>query len=70
MVRPSTLYEGRTLMGTADKVKNNMQVAKGDLKEKAGKVANDRSMQAKGKGDKTAGNLRQAGEKLKDAVKK
>jgi len=53
-----------------DKAKNKTQEAKGHLKEVAGKATNDRSLKAKGKGDEVAGNLKQAGEKVKDAFKK
>ena len=56
-------------MGIVDKAKDKAQTAKGDVKEKAGRATNDRSLQAKGKGDKVAGNLKQAGEKVKDTVK-
>ena len=55
-------------MGIVDKVKDKAQVAKGTVKEKTGKATNDRSLQAKGKADKTSGNLKQAGEKVKDAL--
>jgi uncharacterized protein YjbJ (UPF0337 family) len=57
-------------MSSVNKVKNKAQEAKGQLKEVAGKTTNDRTLQAKGKGDKAAGNLKQAGEKVKDTVKK
>jgi uncharacterized protein YjbJ (UPF0337 family) len=56
------------LMGIVDKAKDKAQVAKGEVKEKAGKATKDRSLQAKGKGDKASGNLKQAGEKVKDAL--
>ena len=56
-------------MGIVDKTKDKAQAAKGDVKEKAGRATNDRSLQAKGKGEKVSGNLKQAGEKVKDAVK-
>jgi len=55
-------------MGAVDKAKNEAQVAKGQVKETAGHVSGDSELEAKGKGDKAAGNLKQAGEKLKDAV--
>ncbi len=55
-------------MGIVDEAKDKAQSTKGDVKEKVGKAINDRSMQAKGKADKASGNLKQAGEKLKDAV--
>ena len=57
-------------MSAEDKVKNKVQTAKGHVKEAAGKVAGDRSLEAEGKGDQVVGSVKQAGEKLKDAVKK
>ena len=57
-------------MGIVDKAKDKAQTAKGTVKETTGKATNDRSMEAEGKGDKVVGNLKQAGEKVKDAVKK
>jgi uncharacterized protein YjbJ (UPF0337 family) len=44
--------------------------AKGKVKEGAGKVSGNNKLQAKGKADQTKGNLKQAGEKVKDAFKK
>jgi uncharacterized protein YjbJ (UPF0337 family) len=57
-------------MSTVDKAKNKAQEARGHLKDAAGKATKDSSLQAKGKKDKTAGNLKQAGEKVKDAFEK
>jgi uncharacterized protein YjbJ (UPF0337 family) len=57
-------------MSAIDKAKDKAQAAKGHVKEAAGKATDDRSLEAEGKGDQVAGNLKQAGEKLKDAVKK
>ncbi|HWD54355.1 MAG TPA: CsbD family protein [Acidimicrobiales bacterium] len=57
-------------MSTVDKAKNKAQEAKGDVKEAAGKAVNDRSLQAKGQREKTTGDLKQAGEKVKDAFRK
>jgi uncharacterized protein YjbJ (UPF0337 family) len=57
-------------MSAIDKAKDKAQATKGQVKEAAGKATDDRSLQAEGKGDQVAGNLKQAGEKLKDAVKK
>jgi uncharacterized protein YjbJ (UPF0337 family) len=56
-------------MSTVDKAKNKAQAVKGRVKEATGKATNDRTLEAKGKADKASGNLKQAGEKLKDAVK-
>jgi uncharacterized protein YjbJ (UPF0337 family) len=57
-------------MSTVDKAKNKVQEAKGHLKKAAGKATDDHSLEAEGKRDQAAGNLKQAGEKVKDAVKK
>jgi uncharacterized protein YjbJ (UPF0337 family) len=57
-------------MSAIDKAKDKAQSAKGHVKEAAGKATDDRSLEAEGKGDQVVGNLKQAGEKLKDAVKK
>jgi uncharacterized protein YjbJ (UPF0337 family) len=57
-------------MSGIDKAKDKAQTAKGHVKEAAGKAIGDHSLEAEGKGDLVAGNLKQAGEKLKDAVKK
>jgi len=56
-------------MTTTDK-KNAAQQAKGKVKEGAGKVTGDDNLRAEEKADQTKGNLKQAGEKLKDAFKK
>jgi uncharacterized protein YjbJ (UPF0337 family) len=56
-------------MGATDKVKNAAQSAKGNVKEVAGRATNNRDLEAEGKVDKAAGNLKQAGEKVKDAFK-
>jgi uncharacterized protein YjbJ (UPF0337 family) len=56
-------------MGTTDKVKNTAQSAKGSVKEATGRATGNRSLEAEGMADKTAGSLKQAGEKVKDAFK-
>jgi uncharacterized protein YjbJ (UPF0337 family) len=57
-------------MAAADKAKNTAQTTKGKGKEAVGKVTGNDKLRAKGKADQTKGNLKQAGEKLKDAMKK
>ena len=57
-------------MATIDKAKNTAQQAKGKLKETVGKVSGDDKLRAEGKADQAKGNVKQAGEKLKDAFKK
>ena len=56
-------------MGLDDKLKNATQEWTGGAKEKVGDVTGDESLQAEGKKDETVGNIKQAGEKVKDAFK-
>jgi uncharacterized protein YjbJ (UPF0337 family) len=56
-------------MTAADKSKNSAEIAKGNVKEVAGKVTGDQHLQDEGKADQMTGHLKQAGEKVKDAVK-
>jgi uncharacterized protein YjbJ (UPF0337 family) len=51
-----------------DKLKNKSQAAKGDAKEKVGDATDNQQWQAEGKADSASGNLKQAGEKVKDAL--
>jgi uncharacterized protein YjbJ (UPF0337 family) len=55
---------------TRDKAKNSVQSAKGAAREVAGRVTDDRSLKAKGRAQRAKGDLKQAGEKVKDAVKR
>ncbi len=57
-------------MGAEDKAKNTAEKATGQVKEGAGKVTGNESLEAEGRGDQAKGNLKQAGEKVKDAFKK
>ena len=56
-------------MGMDDKIKNSTEGAVGDAKEKLGDATDNRDMQAEGQKDKTEADLKQAGEKVKDAFK-
>jgi uncharacterized protein YjbJ (UPF0337 family) len=56
-------------MGTVDKMKDKAQEARGGTKAGVGAATGDRSMEAEGKMDKAGANLKQAGEKIKDAAK-
>jgi uncharacterized protein YjbJ (UPF0337 family) len=56
-------------VGTGDKIDNQAEVLKGKAKEAAGQVADEPELEAEGKGDQAKGNVKQAGEKIKDAVK-
>jgi uncharacterized protein YjbJ (UPF0337 family) len=59
-----------TSVSATDKAKDKAQAAKGKVKETAGKALNDPVLEGEGKADRVKGNLKQAGEKVKDAVKK
>ncbi|MGZ4600646.1 MAG: CsbD family protein [Oryzihumus sp.] len=56
-------------MGNDDKLRNKGEEIGGAAKEKVGQATGDRDLQAEGKGDQTKANLKQAGEKVKDAFK-
>ena len=56
-------------MGTADKAKHTAQKAEGAVKETVGKHTNNHDLEAEGKKDKVAGDLKNAGQKIRDAVK-
>jgi len=57
-------------MGWDDKLENKKDEAKGEVKEQVGKATNDEQMEREGKTDQGVSNLKQAGEKVKDAFKK
>ena len=54
-------------MGTDDKMANKAEEMKGQAKEAWGDATDDPGMEAEGKMDQTKANLKQAGEKVKDA---
>ena len=57
-------------MSGADKAKNKLDELGGKVKEAVGKVTGDKSTENEGKGDQAESNLKDAGEKVKDAFKK
>ena len=56
-------------MSLADKAKNKGEELMGQAKKEAGKATGDEDLQAEGEVDQAKGNLKQAGEKVKDAFK-
>ena len=56
-------------MSEVDKLKNKGQEVKGNVKEDAGRASGDRDLEAEVQADQSKGNLKQAGEKVKDAFK-
>lgn len=57
-------------MGWDDKLENKKDEVKGAAKEHLGKATDDEKMEQEGKTDQTKSNLKQAAEKVKDAVRK
>ena len=58
-----------TDMGMDDKLKNSAEKALGKGKEGLGDATDDRELQTEGKADQSKSDLKQAGEKVKDAFK-
>jgi uncharacterized protein YjbJ (UPF0337 family) len=56
-------------MAFDDKVDNKSEEVGGKVKEGVGKATDDEQLEAEGKADQTSSNLKQAGEKIKDAFK-
>jgi uncharacterized protein YjbJ (UPF0337 family) len=54
-------------MSAKNKARNTADAAQGKIKEQVGKLSHDRSMQAEGKAERAKADLKQAGEKVKDA---
>jgi uncharacterized protein YjbJ (UPF0337 family) len=56
-------------MGLDDKLGNAAEDAGGKAKEALGRGTGDRDLEAEGKTDQASSDLKQAGEKVKDAFK-
>lgn len=56
-------------MGIADKFNNKAQELRGRVKRNTGQVTGDPRLEAEGAAEETAGGLKQAGEKIKDAFR-
>jgi uncharacterized protein YjbJ (UPF0337 family) len=56
-------------MGIGDKISNKVEQLKGRAKEATGKVTDDERLEDEGKADQGKANIKQAGEKIKDAAK-
>jgi len=57
-------------VSATDKAKDKAQAAKGRIKKETGKALDDPYLEGEGKADQVKGNVKQAGEKVKDAFKK
>jgi uncharacterized protein YjbJ (UPF0337 family) len=60
---------GRNAMGLDDKMENAAEKVGGKAKVAAGKATDDEDLKAEGEMDQTKSDLKQAGEKVKDAFK-
>jgi uncharacterized protein YjbJ (UPF0337 family) len=56
-------------MSGVDKMKNKAEELGGKGKEAVGDATDNRDLEAEGKADQVSGNLKQAGEKVKDVFK-
>jgi uncharacterized protein YjbJ (UPF0337 family) len=56
-------------MGFEDKTRNEAENVKGKVKEGVGKATDDEQLEAEGKGDQFKSDMKQAGEKVKDAFR-
>lgn len=56
-------------MGKDDKLQNAGEEKLGEAKEAFGQASGDKSMENEGKADQTKADLKQAGEKVKDAFR-
>ena len=57
-------------MSFADKFHNKAQELRGRAKLKTGQATGDKGLQREGRTDQVKGDLKQAGEKIKDAVRR
>jgi uncharacterized protein YjbJ (UPF0337 family) len=56
-------------MSTEDKISNKIEDVGGKAKEGLGRATGDRSTENEGKADQAKSDIKQAGEKVKDAFK-
>lgn len=56
-------------MSAMDKLKNKAQELQGEAKQRIGRAKGDDSLEVEGKQDQATGNLKSAGENVKDAFK-
>ena len=56
--------------GAENKAANKVTAVRGKIKKKAGQATDDTGLEAEGRAEEAKGDLKQAGEKVKDAFKK
>ncbi len=57
------------VVSVTDELRYAAQELRGRIKRNTGEVTGDKSLQARGRADEAKGNLKQAGEKIKDAFR-
>jgi uncharacterized protein YjbJ (UPF0337 family) len=55
-------------MGLEDKARHTSETVRGKAKTAVGRAKGDKEMESEGKAEEVLGHLKQAGEKVKDAV--
>ncbi|PZG22036.1 CsbD family protein [Micromonospora craterilacus] len=56
-------------MGVEDKLNNTAENTSGKVKEGVGRATDNERLEAEGRADQTRANVKQAGEKIKDAFR-
>ena len=56
-------------MAIEDKARNTAETARGKAKDVVGRATGNKDMETEGKADQVVGHLKQAGEKVKDALR-
>ena len=56
-------------MSTGDKIEHKAEEAKGAVKEGVGRMTDNEDLEAEGRADQAAADVKQAGDKAKDAAK-
>jgi uncharacterized protein YjbJ (UPF0337 family) len=67
--RLQTATEEVTTVSLNDKAHNTAETARGKAKEAVGRATDDRGIELEGKVEQVIGHLKQAGEKVKDALR-
>jgi uncharacterized protein YjbJ (UPF0337 family) len=66
---PEWVSDKESEMGFVDKAKDKAEELIGKVKEGTGEATGDEGLKAEGKTDQIKANIKQAGEKIKDALK-
>jgi uncharacterized protein YjbJ (UPF0337 family) len=66
---PEWVSDKESVMSFVDKAKDKAEELIGKVKEGAGEATDDEGLKAEGKTEQIKANLKQAGEKIKDALK-